>query len=265
MASILQRLSRYVKMYVWRKAYDAGYSIRRNEENAFPDQVRLLRSIEVSTIFDLGANGGDVIVEYRKLFSKANIHAFEPLPDMLDLLGKRFANDSRVHVQPFAVADTEGTAEFNINAKSDTSSLLKTDLGNVPESYHSVQRTERTIEVAITTIDSFCAKNAIDQIDILKIDIQGAEYAALQGAARMLSEHRIGIIYTEAFLLPFYSNQPLLGDLARLLGEHGYKIHNLYNVSFSGGSGRCTWMDVIFVSPKFSSISRELLVEDVTN
>jgi FkbM family methyltransferase len=248
---------------MWRKAYQAGYSIRRNEENAFPDQVSLLKNVNVQTIFDLGANVGDVAVEYRKLFPQARVYAFEPLPDLLEILNNKVCGDNHILVQAVAVADTVGTATFHVNAKSDTSSLLGTDLSQVPDSYRNVQRTERVIEVPIVTLDRFCEEHSIEQVDLLKLDIQGAEYSALRGASRLLAEQRIGIIYTETFLLPFYKDQPLLGDICKLLGQYGYQIHNFYNLSFSGGSGRCTWMDAIFVSPKFLEISKELLIANV--
>lgn len=265
MANFINKISRKLKMYFWRKAYQAGYSIRRNEENAFPDQVSLLQNIEVRTIFDLGANVGDIAVEYRKLFPQSRVYAFEPLPDLLEILQRKVSGDPCVHIQPVAVSDSLGKTTFHVNAKSDTSSLLETDLSQVPDSYHAVQRTERRIEVPIVTLDSFCGEHSIEHIDILKLDIQGAEHAALRGASRLLSEQRIGIIYTEAFMLPFYKDQPLLGDICKLLAQFGYQIHNFYNLSFSGNSGRCTWMDVIFVSPKLLPFSKELLTANVKN
>lgn len=48
--------------------------------------------------------------------------------------------------------------------------------------------------IQLTTIDDYCAGNGIERIDLLKIVVEGSEYRALQGANRMLSEGRIGMI-----------------------------------------------------------------------
>lgn len=55
--------------------------------------------------------------------------------------------------------------------------------------------TEGTVEVPVTTLDRFCAEHSLRHIDILKLDVQGAEYATLTGARRLLDEQAIDIVY----------------------------------------------------------------------
>jgi hypothetical protein len=52
-------------------------------------------------------------------------------------------------------------------------------------------------EVNIITLDSFCFENNITQIDLLKMDTEGNEFAILEGAKRMLAERRIKAIHFE--------------------------------------------------------------------
>jgi hypothetical protein len=61
----------------------------------------------------------------------------------------------------------------------------------------TVERTGSGEDVATVSIDHFCAERAIEQIDLLKLDIQGNEPEALAGAAQMLSLGRIGTIFVE--------------------------------------------------------------------
>lgn len=47
-------------------------------------------------------------------------------------------------------------------------------------------------QVAVTTVDAFCAEHEVEEIDFSKIDAEGADLAVLQGAARMLGDGKIG-------------------------------------------------------------------------
>ncbi len=80
-------------------AFDAlGYQVRRKQparwgDDAYRDQQRLLEGSPVKLVFDVGANVGDTVHQYRTLFPAATIHAFEPFPDVHRRLADRFAAD----------------------------------------------------------------------------------------------------------------------------------------------------------------------------
>jgi FkbM family methyltransferase len=52
-------------------------------------------------------------------------------------------------------------------------------------------------QVKLETMDDYTSLNQISYVDILKIDTQGFELEVLKGAARMMREHRIRLIYAE--------------------------------------------------------------------
>jgi hypothetical protein len=81
------------------------------------------------------------------------------------------------------------------------------------------------------------------------MDIQGGEYAALEGAAKALGDGRVSVVALEVFMERYYRDQPLFGDIAALLARHDYRLHRLYNISFSGRNGRPQWADAIFLAP----------------
>jgi FkbM family methyltransferase len=258
------KITHAIKRIVWQSVHRIGYSIRKNESFAYTDQTLLLPEASDRVIFDIGANDGQTVAMYRELYPRATIHAFESLPDLSRGLQEKFKSDPFVRLNSFAIADTKGTARFNVNQKSDTSSLLQTDPSRLSETYQAIQKTVQVIEVPTQTIDGYCGDSAIERIDIVKLDIQGGELKALQGARNMLSQGKIGIIYAEAFMLPFYQDQPMLGHICEYLSEFHYVLHGIYNVAFSSRSGRCTWMDTIFVSPELLSHSKSIL-EKQTN
>jgi FkbM family methyltransferase len=240
------------------KALEFGYDIRKTEQFCWSDQQALLQSVPEPLVLDVGANAGSVTAHYRQLFPNAQIHAFEPMPQACAFIRDRLKADSRVAVHQAAVCATCGPVTFTVNATSDTSSLLAADVEAIPASYRYGMSASSTITVPGITIDEFCVQNDINHVDILKMDIQGGELSALQGASALLRQQAVSVIYSEAFYLPFYKEQPLFGDISAYLSSHGYRLHGIYNPTFSGQTGRLQWSDCIFVSPALSIASSAL-------
>jgi hypothetical protein len=157
------------------------------------------------------------------------------------------------------VGAAAGKARFYLTAGRDASSLLGADYAHAPESYRKMLTVEEEKEVEVITLDDFSREQQIERIDILKMDIQGGEYAALEGAAKLLSRGQIGLIYLEVCFVPLYANHPLLGDIAKRLARYDYTFHLLYHPAINGRSGRMLYCDAIFVSPGLYSVSREHL------
>ena len=227
----------------------AGYEVRKASDHAFSDQVSLLSGKTVEMIFDVGCNQGEMIGHYRRLFPRANIHGFEPLPDVAARAQDAYSKDLKIKIYETALSNVTGEVIFNRNAAADSSSLLSTDESVLPENYKVMNKTVETFSVKSETIDNFCLQNRIDKIDILKIDAQGAELFILQGAERMLREKRIRLIYCEVYFLPFYKDQPLFEDIMGFLSGHKYKFVFPYGLVFGSKTGRLQWGDAIFIVP----------------
>jgi hypothetical protein len=76
--------------------------------------------------------------------------------------------------------------------------------------------------VAVTTIDAFCREHGIAHIDLLKLDVEGHELAALQGARGMLG--RIEAIQFE-FGGTALDSKAFLRDFLEVLD--GYRVHRI--------------------------------------
>lgn len=91
------------------------------------------------------------------------------------------------------------------------------------------------------TLDEICEQNQITYIDLLKIDTEGAEVKVLQGAEKLLSNHRIKHVIAEVneFGLDQLGNSPK--ELIGLMTNHGYVpsqiddhgLECVFNVLFS--------------------------------
>lgn len=170
-------------------------------------------------IVDIGAQTFDDHV-YSALTSHfaTEIIGFDPLDDRLKER-ERKESDSRLTLLPFAIGDGSDHL-LHINNEDATSSLFGLD--------HASNRNFNHLSTLFTvdtrTVSTRCLDDVLpDQdVDFLKLDVQGAEVMALSGAARTLT--RTAVVHCEVEFLPIYSGQPLFGDVDRLLRAAGFQF-----------------------------------------
>jgi FkbM family methyltransferase len=215
------------------------------------DQCKLLRD-EAAVIFDVGAQNGDTTVKYAELFPTAKIYAFEPSPSNFQDAALKLCDVSgRVHLSKCAISDRIGEIKFHLNSHSGTHSILP--IGDV-QYWREPASNVDVISVPCRTVDSIVEEERLDQIDILKMDIQGGELAALKGARKSLEAGRINIIVAEVEFQPLYSEQPLFWEIGQYLANVGYHFFGLYDCQFHRSKpALLCWADAIFVGPKISS------------
>ncbi|MCW5211927.1 FkbM family methyltransferase [Desulfobulbus sp. TB] len=144
------------------------------------------------TVFDVGANVGDLTMLFSCLVGpNGRVHAFEPTAATYDRL-KKVINSKElenVTMNHCALSDKIGVA--NIHVYDDDHSTLNS-LANRPLKKYGVNVTFSSIEETCTnTIDAYCQERSIEHIDLLKIDVEGAELQVLQGTQAMMQEKRI--------------------------------------------------------------------------
>ena len=200
-------------------------------------------------IFDVGAHVGETAARYRALFPEASIHCFEPFPESFDRLSAAVRGDARTTAHRVAVADSTGTAKLRVNRASVTNSLLASD-GRAAQYWGAgLLETETEVTVDTLTLDDFCRRHGIDRVDVLKIDVQGAEYAVLAGARTLLDRNAVDLLYLEMIMAPTYVGQRKYHDYLTSLDACGYVLFDLFN--FTRRDGRLIQADGIFVSTTF--------------
>ena len=220
---------------------------RECQTDAFAAQRWLMRGTAVKTIFDVGANVGQTAQKYLGIFPAAEVLSFEPFEEAFAKLERLFKDNHRVKPQRLAVSNVTGARRLFVNEQDVTNSLLPAAT-SVPGARQPIRMTG-SVEVRTTTLDDFCAATGVSVVDILKLDIQGGELMALQGARDLLARRAIGLIYTEVLFEDMYENQARLPELDLLLREHGYTLYGLYDLNFTNDN-RLAWSDAIFVHPE---------------
>ncbi len=212
--------------------------IQSTDATNINDITKTLITRSDPVIFDVGANKGQSIKRYKKLFQNPIIHSFEPNKTEVDILKQKYRDDKNLHLNNIAVGDKKGDLEFKINAISGHSSfknlipnttLLKkrSNLINVDEKNYTIKK----VNSKITTLDDYVNENNISNIDILKIDTQGFEDKVLLGAQKLLRDNRIKFIQLELIFSEIYEDPLQIYDVEKTLIPNNYK---LFGISHNG-------------------------------
>lgn len=208
---------------------------RINKENpAFVAQQRIKgQASSPLTIFDVGAYHGLIAQEYNRLFPRADIYCFEPFPASFDVLTANTASLPSVRRLPYGLGSTTGQQTIHANAFPATNSLLNTDAEGAAHWGEGLLETKASVLVEIKTLDDAVNELSVDHIDILKLDVQGAEHLVLDGGKKTLSAGYVDLIYTEIILLPTYEGQLYFDEILLRFRQLGYRLYDVYNPSYN--------------------------------
>jgi FkbM family methyltransferase len=229
-----------------RRVWSLGFDLARFKPESHPiaRRRRLIRSLHIDVVLDVGANAGQFAHHLRRdLAFEGRICSFEPLNVPFRRLQSRAAEDPHWHVFNFALGDVEGTATINVAANSESSSLLEMLPSHVEAAPQS--RFVGTEDVEVRTLDAiFDDLCQPGESVYLKIDTQGFEGRVLQGADRCLP--KIDTVQVEMSLTPLYSNELTFGELYQLLLGKGYTTVDLEPGFTNPQTGQLLQADAIF-------------------
>lgn len=243
MRRIKHRLSMAVK-----KRIMAHYLIPFSETGLDEGLVRFLGRDAPINLVDIGASSGEFTNTIAAYCGLRHALLIEPQPSRAAQLSKRY-HDDRFTIEQCAASDITGTSEMEILAFDYASSLLplkRADFG--VKNIFDVSVRGR-ISVQVRRVDDIVATLpwASERIDLLKIDVQGAELLALKGAVDTLK--RINMIWTEISFRPIYDGSALFPDIHTFLTEAGFILLWL-SQGFRGENGELLQGDALFAKPK---------------
>ncbi|MBI3416067.1 MAG: FkbM family methyltransferase [Verrucomicrobia bacterium] len=195
-------------------------------------------------LVDVGAHDGDFTFGIACWCGLNKSVMVEPLPHKAAGLRERF-RDPHYQVFECALAATPGKAVLLVNEMEATSSLLHLPR-ELPEVAQLQLGQERRIECTQRTLDSVLAEAGLDRIDLLKIDVQGAEHLVLAGAKATLARTRI--VWTECAFKTIYDGASTFSELYTTLNQAGFQLMDL-SPAWRGPTGELLQVDALFVRP----------------
>ena len=148
-------------------------------------------------IVDVGANVGEWSAARigeldRAGVAACRIWAFEPAPAQrasLSALCRDAIETGRVVVDPRGLAAEPGRAQFNVVSDVAGTNALASSAGE-PASGEA-------IVIDITTLDAFCAENAIPRLHLVKVDTEGNDFNVILGASGLFDREAIDVMQFE--------------------------------------------------------------------
>jgi FkbM family methyltransferase len=188
---------------------DKDISIVINEvfsEECYKKGLDWIKPIKKPIVLDIGAYVGDTALYFSQK-KDATIYALEPCKSNFSCLYQTTKNLKNVKL-------------FNLGLLSGNG-MLKLDLGEHRGSGgESIFGTKnKSEEVKITDLEYFMQKTKLDHIDLMKIDVEGAEYEIFSNPQFERVNSKIDAIIGESHLEPC-----LPYVLPKLLGSYGYQF-----------------------------------------
>jgi FkbM family methyltransferase len=211
-------------------------------------------------VFDVGGYTGKSIIGLKAAFPDARIVSFEPNPQVIDALREVAARYRDVEVIQTAVSNRSGSIEYfqqginpglggvyrrNLESK-DSIDLTRLRGGDPDErSKYLVEVNKAHFSVPTTTLGDFATSRKIEEVDLIKIDVQGHEPEVLEGAGALLSRTRV--VLTEISFYDLYEKSVSFFDVENVLRPHGFRLWDLSHISKNPMNGRTDWVDAIYV------------------
>lgn len=193
-----------------------NYDIHSNGEVTV---IKKVASHKGAIVIDGGANIGSYTKAIYAQNPEALIYSFEPVAATFETLSQNIAHcKTATPIQKGLYSEIK-EQEIHLFPSSTHSSLY--DIKGWKE------KSKETTTISLTTGDAFMKEHNISEIDLLKIDVEGAEYDALQGFKQSLLDGKIRAIQFEYGYINI-TTKKLLVDYHEFFESVGYQLGKIY-------------------------------------
>lgn len=188
----------------------------KTERSVWENIVKELKTND--TFWDVGANIGFYSL-LAASYPEVNVIAFEPNPFTFKILQKNIEHNNRdnIRILNVALSESEGMAKFDTMAPHDTTG----------ESHLTDEASNFTIEVTTRRGDKLIECENIPKPDVMKIDVEGAEYLVIKGMGNALSHCRLLFCEVHSGIWQYGNSQE---DFEKYLKNIGFSIEKTTQV-----------------------------------
>jgi FkbM family methyltransferase len=220
-----RRLLNQHRLRSLREAAESYPAFRNRRDDAALKAVMTAVLRPDSSCIDVGANVGAVLREMVRLAPGGRHLAFEPLSDHAGRLAAEFP---QVDVRAVALADRNAEWQFMRRPDSALSSLETVPAGEDPETWRGpVLDSAQRVTVPVRRLDDELPEGFAPSL--VKIDVEGVEYAVLEGARETLQRHRPVVALEHSIGATHHGYEA--GGIHEILSECGLR---LFDSDFGG-------------------------------
>lgn len=174
----------------------------------------------VQVIFDIGSRDACQTLEMSDWFPNSKIYCFEPVPQNAEWCKKNTARRKNIFFEEAAISEVDGDVDFFVvtNGNIGASSLLN---ANKNHFYGNTYKQEQ-IKIKSTKASSYIKNNKIQNVDLIWMDVQGAELNVLKSFENEIKN--IKAIHTEAALSSVYNGASTKYDIIEFLENNDFKL-----------------------------------------
>lgn len=186
-----------------------------------PDVVDYLRrTVQPGmTVLDIGANIGIyTLICAKQVGAGGVVHSFEPTPATFARLERNVALNrlANVHINQVALSNQEGVTEFHLYHQNAMNSLARQAW---------VGKVKAVVPVRTRTLDGYVAEEGITRVDLVKLDVEGAERMVLRGGSALLQSETAPALLVEFADRTTEAFGYRAAELRDLLEAHGYTLY----------------------------------------
>lgn len=198
-------------------------------------------ALQPASVVDVGANRDQFLLLARRPWPAAELIAVEPNQSLCDELRSACTNDSAVQIHCCAAGASTGEATLHVMGDHQNSSVLPPSDGfTVERPYDGLLRTE---PVPLRRLEELL--DGMIGPRLVKIDVQGAELAVLQGLGDRLND--VMALIVETLFEPAYEGASDFHAIYCFLIEHGFAYEGALGTLTSCRTGRVRQEDAVFV------------------
>ena len=171
-------------------------------------------------VIDCGAYDGVDSTELARILN-AEVHAFEPVPEIFLRLKKNTSRYPGIKCYNLALGDQSGLQYFHVSeGGSDASSSLLAPKDHLLD--HPETKFNKVLQVNTLTLDDWAKVNNISNVDLLWLDMQGFELTMLLASRVVL--RTVKAIHTEVSMKETYEKAGQYQNLKTFLEEEGFRV-----------------------------------------
>ena len=208
------------------------------------------------------------LLEY---FPLSKIIGFEIEKDACDEMNSKAAKGIKYY--PHALGEKNERRKLYITEHPMCTSLYK-PIEILPKLYQNLQfmNLKKETEIETITLDTFAEQYSIEDVDFIKIDVQGAELDIFKGGKKLLNN--VLKIVCEVEFIPLYQDQPLFADVTKFLNQNDFMFNKFVGIAgrtlkptiFNNDlnvPSQLMWSDAIFIKQieKIQTLSNEKLLK----